>query len=143
VTAASGNGTVLVSWAAPASDGGRPITNYVLTILVNGDTFQEGVGPATSFTFSVVDGLTLAFRVSAENAYGVGPDSPSSGTIVTAAGGADPQVATAPIPPSGGFATTDPTNAGPTPSNPVTTRVSVPATARGGFLSIAETTPGP
>jgi titin len=74
-TASAGSGQATVSWTAPTSDGGSPITGYVVTPYV-------GYAPQPSTTFNstattqIVTGLTngtsYRFRVQAINAAGTG-----------------------------------------------------------------------
>lgn len=82
--AGSDDGYALVSWTAPASNGGSSITDYVVQYSSNSGsswtTFSDGTSTSTSAT---VTGLTLntayIFRVAAVNALGTGPYSdPSS-----------------------------------------------------------------
>ncbi len=71
--ATAGNQSATVSWLAPASDGGSPITGYIVTAYV-------GYAPVTwrlfnsTLTTQTVNGLTngttYRFRVRAYNAYG-------------------------------------------------------------------------
>jgi Ca2+-binding RTX toxin-like protein len=89
VTAAAGNTTASVSFLAPASDGGSPITSYTVTASPGGRT-------ATTTTLNAVvtgllNGTTYTFTVVAANAAGPGPASaPSNPVTPTAA----PQVFT-------------------------------------------------
>jgi len=76
-----GDGDVVVSWSAP-SDGGSPITSYVVTSYVSGAT-QDSDTFTSSATSEVVGGLangtTYDFTVAATNASGSGsPSDPSS-----------------------------------------------------------------
>ncbi len=87
VTAVAGNGQATVSWVAPASDGGSPITGYVVTPYV-------GFYPQPSTTFSstvtsqIVTGLTngtaYRFKVAAINAVGTGATSTVSNVVTPA-----------------------------------------------------------
>ncbi len=73
--ATAGDREATVSWLAPSSDGGAPITGYVVTPYV-------GYGPRPSTTFlstlttqkvtGLVNGTTYRFRVQAINALGIG-----------------------------------------------------------------------
>lgn len=146
VTAAAGDGTASVSWNPPASDGGSPITGYRVT----------GVGPypfggpgsfvagdlTTAVFYGLVDGADYTFTVTAENRYGTGPASVTSSMVTPQAGALAPQTTTATVSATGGTATTDPEATGPTPLDPITTSVTVPATAGGGSVTIAETAIG-
>ncbi len=75
-----GPGFVRVSWTAPASDGGRPITAYVVTPVVGYFAFPP-ITFASDLTVQnvpVPPGFAYRFRVAAVNAIGVGPQSKSS-----------------------------------------------------------------
>ena len=62
-----------------ASDGGSPVTDYVIEQSTNGTTWAtvvDGVSTATSHTVSgLSNGTAYQFRVSARNAVGDGPSS--------------------------------------------------------------------
>jgi N,N-dimethylformamidase beta subunit-like, C-terminal/Fibronectin type III domain len=79
------DGSVAVSWDAPSSDGGSPITAYRVTPHLGGaaqtpSTFASGAtgGTVTGLT----NGLAYTFTVAAMNHAGTGPESPAS-TAVT------------------------------------------------------------
>src|SRR4051812_5705055 len=83
-TATAGPGQATVSWTAPASDGGSPITGYVVTPFV-------GFAPATSTTFNstattqtvtgLTNGTSYRFKVAAINAIGTGSQSGLSNPV--------------------------------------------------------------
>ena len=70
-----GDQSVTMSWNAPFSDGGSPITGYVITPYIGG-TAQTPIDVAGTGTNYVVTGLTngtsYTFRLAARNAIGVG-----------------------------------------------------------------------
>lgn len=72
VTAAPAATGVTISWTAPPSDGGSPVSGYVIT--GNGTRFTA---PATAtsrtVTKSLIAGKSYTFRVAARNAKGTGP----------------------------------------------------------------------
>jgi hypothetical protein len=77
LAATASDALVQLSWTAPASDGGSPITGYRVYrgTSAGGESFLQGVGPgATSFPdTTVVNGTTYYYKVSAENVVGEGP----------------------------------------------------------------------
>ena len=75
VVAVRGNASLAVTWAAPASTGGSPITNYLVKYSSNnGVTWTTFVRPASTATSCTVTGLTngtpYVFKVIARNAVG-------------------------------------------------------------------------
>ena len=88
VTGAPGDRSVLLSWTAPASDGGSPITGYRITPWIR-DKAQPAVltgSAATSHTVTALtNGTTYTFTVAAINAVGTGPQSAASPAITPAA----------------------------------------------------------
>ena len=87
-TATGGNAQATVSWTAPASDGGSPITGYVVTPFVGFFAQPATTFPSTATTQTVVgltNGTTYKFRVAAINALGTGAQSTSSNAVTPAA----------------------------------------------------------
>jgi hypothetical protein len=85
-----GNTSAVVSWAAPGSDGGTAITNYVVTADDETDAAHGGqscawTSGALSCTFTgLTNGDTYTFTVTATNAVGTGPVSAPSPPVVPA-----------------------------------------------------------
>lgn len=75
VLATPGNGSVKVEWNPPVSDGGSAITGYLVEMRPANGTFAEAVNTAdeTVTIDNLSNGLVYEFRVTAENAVGVGP----------------------------------------------------------------------
>src|SRR5207247_1630419 len=78
LVATGGNAQVTLTWQAPASDGGSPITNYRIYrgTSSNGETLLATIGNVLTYTdTSVTNGVTYYYQVSAVNAAGEGPRS--------------------------------------------------------------------
>ena len=83
VTAVRGNSSATVSWTAPASDGGSPITQYVVTGTPGGTATVTGSPPATSVVVgSLANGTSYTFTVHATNANGNSAESAASNAVV-------------------------------------------------------------
>jgi subtilisin family serine protease len=77
-----GNAQVALSWLAPLSDNGSPITDYLVQYKTPVDvwsTFAEGVSSATGATVTgLVNGTSYDFQIAAVNSLGTGPMSSPS-----------------------------------------------------------------
>jgi hypothetical protein len=104
-SATGGNGRAVVTFTAPASGGGRPITGYTVTAL---DTTAAGRGGQTgTIAGSTPDPITITgltngdrytFSVTATNDVGTGPASEASNPVTPAAP-APPAPPVLPVPP--------------------------------------------
>ena len=79
VTAAAGDGEATVTFAAPASDGGRPVEGYTVTVTPGGRTIDAAASPIT--VTGLANGTPVTFTVRARNAVGVGPGSAPSAAV--------------------------------------------------------------
>jgi hypothetical protein len=83
VTATAGDGEATVSWTAPTSDGGSPITGYDVTRYVAGQApVTTSIGAVTQATIvGLTNGTTYTFRVAAKNLIGTGALSANSSPV--------------------------------------------------------------
>ncbi|MGH9207365.1 MAG: fibronectin type III domain-containing protein, partial [Acidimicrobiales bacterium] len=88
VSASGGNNSATLHWSAPLSDGGSPVTGYVITPFTVAPSPPStgtpvAVGPVTSATVGgLANGMHYAFTVAAMNANGTGPPSSLSTPVV-------------------------------------------------------------
>ena len=87
-TATAGDRTATVSWSAPASDGGAPVSAYVVTpyralLPLPAQTF--GSTATTQTVTGLTNGLEYRFRVQATNALGTGPYSKVTNPVTPSA----------------------------------------------------------
>src|SRR5437773_1230999 len=78
LAATGGNAQVTLTWQAPASDGGSPITNYKIYrgLAPTTETLLTTVGNVLTYTDSAVtNGVTYYYQVSAVNSTGEGAKS--------------------------------------------------------------------
>jgi hypothetical protein len=87
----AGSGALSVAWTAPASNGGSPITDYLVEYRTSPSgpwtVFSDGVSTTTSTTITgLTNGTAYDVRISAINAIGTG----NASTAVTATPGVAP-----------------------------------------------------
>jgi len=81
VSATAGNGQATVTFTAPASNGGSPITGYTVTSNPGNITASGSGSPIT--VIGLTNGSTYTFTVTASNAVGPGPISqPPSNSVM-------------------------------------------------------------
>ncbi len=61
-----------VSWTAPASDGGSPITGYRVTVIPGGAVLDLGASARSTSVPGLFPGVNYSFEITAVNAVGVG-----------------------------------------------------------------------
>ena len=88
---ASGNGQATVSFSAPSSNGGAPITSYTVTSHPGGFTATGASSPIT--VSGLADGTAYTFTVTATNAAGSSPASALSGSATPTGIASAPSIA--------------------------------------------------
>ena len=86
VSATAGDQSAQVTWAAPCSDGGSGITQYVVTAhdgcTIQGSETVTGAPPATTLNYTgLTNGTGVTFTVAAYNGFGLGPQSATSAAV--------------------------------------------------------------
>jgi subtilisin family serine protease len=97
-TAVAAANQATVGWTAPTSDGGSPITGYVVTPYVGYFALSPTTFTSTATTETLtglVNGTTYRFKVAAINAIGTGPTSRPSNPVTPATVPTAPTIGTA------------------------------------------------
>ncbi|MEO8470197.1 MAG: fibronectin type III domain-containing protein, partial [Chloroflexota bacterium] len=79
----SRDGGAQISWAAPSSNGGKPITGYMVTSSPGGHTCAT-TGGLSCLVGGLTNDTSYTFTVKATNAIGTGPASSASSPVVPA-----------------------------------------------------------
>ena len=72
-------GVAAVSWSAPSTDGGSPISNYVITASPGGQTTIVSAPSTSTMVSNLQNGTTYTFTVQAQNSVGLSPPSAPTG----------------------------------------------------------------
>jgi hypothetical protein len=128
------DGAATITWNAPASDGGSPISNYTVTSAPGGKTCTT-TGALDCTVGGLTNGTSYKFTVRAKNVAGWGVASPAS-NAVTPTGGATPVPMDSPTPEVTAVPTAEATaspTAGPILSPPTSPGAGTPSGSGGGI----------
>jgi len=84
-TATGGDAQATVTWTAPASTGGSPITSYTVTSAPGSKTATALPGVTTATVTGLTNGTAYTFTVTATNLIGTSPASAASNSVTPAA----------------------------------------------------------
>jgi len=112
-----GLATVKISWAAPASNGGSPVTGYVATLSPGGKTCSANGAQLSCNVAGVTPGSSYTIHVVASNAAGSGAGADLAYTVLATAPPATPTPVSSAIGSESPTSATPPTT--PTPASSV------------------------
>ncbi|HEX8004658.1 MAG TPA: fibronectin type III domain-containing protein [Mycobacteriales bacterium] len=84
VSAVRGDQSATVSWTAPVSDGGSPVTGYVVTSTPGGKTASAAANATSAVVSGLTNGTSYTFTVVATNAAGNGAASDATNAVTPA-----------------------------------------------------------
>lgn len=84
VQAVRGDQSATVSWTAPESDGGSPVTGYTVTVSPGGTAKQVGADATSTVVSGLTNGTPYTFTVVATNVAGDGAASSASAPVTPA-----------------------------------------------------------
>lgn len=86
-SAAPGNASATVTWSAPTSDGGDPISSYTVVSNPGGVTVVVGGSTLAASVNGLTNNLTYTFTVTAANGVGAGPPATTNPILPSATPG--------------------------------------------------------
>jgi hypothetical protein len=103
LVASGGNGQVVLSWAAPVSNGGSPVTGYNVYMSTSATSRGTALAKVTGTSYTatgLANGTKYYFRVTAVNALGEGPASAQVALVPGVVALPPPSSVTPPGPPT-------------------------------------------
>jgi titin len=99
-TATAGDGSATVNWRPPTSNGGSPVTGYVVSVFAGAgtqvlSTVTAGANATSAPVPGLANGTAYRFSVAAVNAAGTGPASSRSNSVTPRAAAGAPEIGTA------------------------------------------------
>jgi hypothetical protein len=82
VSATASNAQAVVTWIAPVTDGGSPISTYTITASPSGATASWFTGPLTATVTGLTNGIPYTFTVTASNFPGKSRASSASSAVI-------------------------------------------------------------